>query len=1061
MSDKKTSVLNELNTMRRQMGLPVLNENELLHLELNQIDLNPLNEGWWENAKYTLSKLGRYKAGGKIFGKSQTDAKAIAQITALLDKQGNEVIKSLDRAIKEKNPEFPNNKSQLDFVNTVIEIATVYDSLVAATKLKPDTKGYLPIDAANAIIEDLRVYSQKYLDVDLTAAFSVFNEEEEIEEVIDEASSPAQQAAIAISKKEKGIDEADTKLNLAAAQAADKFAGTKAAIKKGEIDSFDTERMKTLKSWRLPLTLLGTAASFGALSWLIEYLFSPKEITTVTQEIAQTKAEAALANINPGEGMTQVLNRALGLNLSTTSNPNDVVGALSKLGGGDPSKGVEIITQQGGIFKDPAAAKATLSAIVANPTEHGTTLKQVFSGTWAGTGKAAGDTLVTLSGGTLTGMVTKAIMTWVTKRTIVGGSKLIIAAPILKVLGIGLLAGGVAAALARWKGRKSSRAQVLNDLIQYLRPTEGTKENPPVIGDTGGGEKNPKGGEQDPNKQDPNKQGKSGADQQLYINLKKYFQDLFNFKGQVNTSTYGQGGSSNPTKQYTGNQKVTQKITQPNDINDIIKLMEEDNKFLELLEGLNRLIEADDSLGRSINAKGQAANAANSNDKGLGDAGLSSNEVKLFKTNVNRLSGIIKAMNKFSSGDKNLNNLISQAKSNPISSIDINQLLVSDDKSLKIFVSNFNKALYSIQFKNGNSIMDQLKLVNINKLNEAAERMPSKGDINKIYNLRKDFLKNLPNYVKSMYAVFSYLIDQSKKGTLGQASGKSNTGNKTSTLQTLGATPPAAAAGKATPPPAPSTSATPEAGNTSTQPATDDKDAKKGKDGTFYDMNEDVQLMDLIETHNNLMDIILENMDMLKEFGENQPEMKQGMEDATSNSDSGRIFTQLSIVVPEMSGKIANAYKQQYGQQINRVKLAKFLQTVLGSFAKVPQQKMVQLINRGDMDVTAYKRMLKDIKNLEGDAEAGAADAGAEQAKQPGLQYNPSNPEKFLPNKVGNYDLSKISQAARIALSQKAAEIISRSENNGTEQSSENMLTVIKQLVDDINKNGQRTIPTV
>jgi hypothetical protein len=63
--------------------------------------------------------------------------------------------------------------------------------------------------------------------------------------------------------------------------------------------------------------------------------------------------------------------------------------------------------------------------------------------------------------------------------------------------------------------------------------------------------------------QDPNKQGKSGSDQQLYINLKKYFQDLFNFKGQVSNSTYGQGGSSNPTKQYTGGQKVTQKITQP------------------------------------------------------------------------------------------------------------------------------------------------------------------------------------------------------------------------------------------------------------------------------------------------------------------------------------------------------------------------------------------------------------------------------------------------------------------------------------------------------------------
>ena len=151
-----------------------------------------------------------------------------------------------------------------------------------------------------------------------------------------------------------------------------------------------------------------------------------------------------------------------------------------------------------------------------------------------------------------------------------------------------------------------------------------------------------------------------------------------------------------------------------------------------------------------------------------------------------------------------------------------------------------------------------------------------------------------------------------------------------------------------------------------------------------------------------------------------------------------------------MSGKIANAYKEQYGQQINRVKLAKFLQTVLGSFAKIDQQKMQQLINRGGGDVTDYRRMLRDIKNMEGDAETGAADAGAE---QPGL-----NPEKFLPNKVGNYDLSKINQEARIELSKKAADLIKK---NGKEQSSENMLEVIKQLVDEINKSGQKTIPTV
>jgi len=141
----KPNVLNEVNDMRRHMGLPLLSESELLNLEINEL----LNEGTWENVKYALSKLGRYKAGGKIFGKSQTDAKALAQITALLDKVGNEKIKELDRSIKQSNPEFPNNKSQQQFLDTIIEIATLYDSLVAATKLKPNDKGYLPVDAGN------------------------------------------------------------------------------------------------------------------------------------------------------------------------------------------------------------------------------------------------------------------------------------------------------------------------------------------------------------------------------------------------------------------------------------------------------------------------------------------------------------------------------------------------------------------------------------------------------------------------------------------------------------------------------------------------------------------------------------------------------------------------------------------------------------------------------------------------------------------------------------------------------------------------------------------------
>lgn len=980
------NVLNEINTIREQMGLPLLNENELLHIELSKIDLDPLNEGWWENAKYALSKLGRYKAGGKIFGKSQTDAKAAAQIQGLLDKKGNELIKALDQSIKANNVEFPNNKSQLDFLNTILEIAKVYDSIVGATKLEPGKEGFLPVDAANALIEDLRAYTQKYLDVDLTAAFSVFNEEEEgvnedeviNEENVEEASSPAQQAAIAISKKEENLEEADADTDAAKAKVSGKFADTKAAIKKGDLEAYGTERMKTLRSWRLPLALMGTGASFGALSWLIEYLYGPKEIVESSKEVIESKAEQALGNIKPGEGMTQIMNRTLGTSLSPSSNPNDVVSALAKIGGGDANKGVEIITQNGGIFRDPGAARETLSQIVADPTAHGNNLKQVFSGTWAGTGKMAGDTLVTQNGGTLKQMVITAIVKWTTKTTIKTTAAATIAAPILKVLGVGLLAGGAVAALSRYKGRKSSRAQVLNDLVQYLRPVEGTDENQPVIDDNNQGNDNNQGGNN----------RKSGSDNQLYISLKKYFQDLYNFRSQVNTDTYGKGGSGNAQKTYTGGGVVNKNLVAPNDADDLLKLMEE----FEMVS-----------------------------EETLDDIGLSSNQLKLFKTNVQRLSGIIKAINKFSSQDNNLNKLLDAAKNNPVSTADINSMLESDAKSLKIFVSDFNKALYSIQFKNGNSIIDQLSKIQVNKLqeeeegvDERAEREQPKGAMNKVYNDRRAFLGNLQGYVKTLYSIFSYLIDKMKSNPqgnkedqadflTGQKGGKQSPGltdtGKTQMNKGL------------------------NTGNTSGSLRDVGKTLEEGKRYTKEELSE--MSMDMEEAINPKTEAML-------------------------NSVNGKIFTQLAKVVPELSTRIATAYQQEYGETINKARLGKFLETVLGALATVPQQRMVQIINRGDVDITAYKRMLKDLKNMEGED-------GAAQATTAASSFNPSTPEKFLPVNVQGYDLAGQKNSFRIGLAQKAAEIISRQTDMKLDE--KNMLTVMKQLIDTLNSKHGANIP--
>jgi len=1046
-------VINELNEIRKLMGLDIISEDTILRNEINEI----LEEGAWENVKYALSKLGRYKAGGKIFGKSQTDAKQLAKISALLDKKGNEVIKNLDRAIKQKNPEFPNNKSQEDFLNTILEIATVYDSLVAATKLKPNDEGYLPIDAANAILEDLRVYTQKYLDVDLTAAFSVFNEQEVkvkgLEDkdpndikVLDYGDPHKTKPGYADKPMPKGtgfanesLDEANKELK---GQVKGKFADTKSAVKKGDLEAYGTERMKTLKSWRLPAALFGAGASFGALSWLIHYIFPPEKITTMTPEQIKQFSQDVLGNIEPGEGMTQILNRTLGLNLSPSSDPNDIVKALEKLGGGDATKGVDIITQQGGIFKDPMAAKQTLSAIVSNPTEHGSTLKQVFSGTWAGTGKSAGDTLVTVTGGNLTGMVVKAITTWTTKTTVIQSAKAVIAAPILKGLGVILAAGAVAAALARYKGRKSSRAQILNDLVQYIRPIKASEENQAVIGDdekgfaTDGNTGTDKDGA---NTKTTNT--KSTEDKTTYNYLKKYFQDIFNFSSQVDTSTYGAGGSSNVRKQYgTGGGKVKDNMVKDDDIDDITKLMEGDLRLFETLKSLDILLEADNKY------------------KDLEGIGLSSNELKLFKTHITRLSQLIKVFKGFKTDDKNLEKLVNQIKSNPIfkDELDINKLLSSDPKSLKIFVSNFNKAVYSTQFKNGNNIIDQLKKIGVNKLNEVSERTPGKSQANAVINMRREFLKNLPDLIKNFYAVFSYLIDQSRGGAVKTKQGGSQSGGSQTTSTQSGGS---QSGGSQT---------------TSTQSGGSQSGNKNfswdwdTNDKSTWVRTEDYQLMEMVETHDNLIKIIESNI--LEKL---TPQMDDAKKDAVKNSDSGRIFTQLSKVVPELSQKIANEYKSSYGQAINRIKLGDFLQTILGSLANLPQQKMIQIINRADMDVSAYRRMLRAIKTPDegkdtvDTPEDGKSDekgvkskeknVGAEkQENQPELNQN--QPEKFYPNSVGDYDLTKMNKTFRTALAQKSADIISR--NTDVEMSSENMMGVMKLLLNRIVKSG-KSIPKI
>jgi hypothetical protein len=391
-----------------------------------------LEEGLWEKTKYYLSKLGRYKANGEIFGKDKIDAEAEKKLSDILQKQGNNRIKILVRNIKKNNPEFPNNEKEQEFLQTALTIAKAYDSIVAATKKKPADKGYMPIDAANVIITDLRELVKDYLDRQLKAAYTVFNEANKIGKYSKYSADDAKD----LLSKRRGDTE------------------------------FDSERIKTLKSKKLPIALLSLGAAAGGLGWIYKMLADSGE--SVYEWMQSIKD---LGSVQDGEGFTQILNRTMDAGLDPNSSVSEVISNVKEIGGGDYDKGVEMLTKQDGIFADPGKAKEALMAMKDENSSE--SLKDFFKNDLAGTGKTPGDMLVTKAGGVLAQMVLK--------QTVKQGVKTAVMAPFAKILGVVGVVGAATVALARYKGRKTSRAKVLDDLYQSMKALQPTQQNPSIV----------------------------------------------------------------------------------------------------------------------------------------------------------------------------------------------------------------------------------------------------------------------------------------------------------------------------------------------------------------------------------------------------------------------------------------------------------------------------------------------------------------------------------------------------------------------------------------------------
>lgn len=768
--------------------------NQILRETIQKIDYievgKKLDEGFWDSVKYGLSKLGRYKANGKIFGKGKIDQEAASKIQQIIDKQGNKLIRTLDSKIKEENPEFPNGKDPQQFLTTVMEIAAIYDSIVAATQKSSEENGYMPIDAANGVINDLREYTKKYLDTDLAAVYSGLDENEDNlghdkimneEYTLDEEQLRGIDEHFGLSEEEE--EEEETGLD-----AGDVRAGLQAKRGEESGEDFDSTRMDTLKSNKLPMTLVGVGASLGAFSWLVntEWFKSLFDVVTKNPSIeyikqaVQEKTEI-FASIKPSEGMTQIMNRLNGLNLNPNSSPEDFINGVKTLGGGNVNDGINALTQQGGIFTDPEVARKALTEIVNNPHGHGDNLGQIFQGKWAGTGRSFGDSLVTQTGGGLKGIIVNTIIKAVPKLVIRTGVKTGAGyalakgfGAVLGPIGIGLVTAGVLVKLFRMKGQKSSRAATLNSLYQSMRglgggvglipsPT-GDDVAPAPTANTNVNAAEPTG--DDVNARTGKQTGNGIGD---ITGINKNTDDVTpTNSGDANTPTdtnpatgTDTGAGTNPTTDTGSEDTVNNDLY--NDLKNLFQFVVNNKKTMGSdvnTSTNNAAAQAPLNEGKFINDK----NVLQYLTKTLG-----ADKVKNFENLLTRVEYLRNVLKKMAgrTTDSNINNFLKQLNSNPIMLTkfsyltEVNPKDPEDVKQLSVFINEVLLAIYSGNYKFGNMVdkMATLGGGNINKITEAAgynALQPNDAFIDAANDMGK-FKNNLVSFLTTIMGLFQYL----------------------------------------------------------------------------------------------------------------------------------------------------------------------------------------------------------------------------------------------------------------------------------------------------------------
>lgn len=501
--------------------------------------------------------------------------------------------------------------------------------------------------------------------------------------------------------------------------------------------------------------------------------------------------------------------------LTHNSTPDEFLNQVKILGGGDMNAGINALSEHGGIFANPDDAKAVLMELAKNPHGHGANLGQVFQNNWAGTGKHIGDTLVTVPGGTLHGMIVKTLVQAVPK--IIVKSSIKVGAgyaaakglgAVLGPIGVGLLVAGALVKIMRMKGSRQSRAKTLNDLYQSIRNIEGgtgivkpegetvdkdSAQDPNAIED-----KNKKGGEQDGGTGADAVAGGKGANgasnDDLYNSLLNMFRFVVasNKKFGAGAVAGGEtGGQVDADSGFKKGDKVTYKgrnvtVTIP-DVSQGYTQIDADGEGPEKKTYAVKTADLKKKLSEDVLSEGRYIK-----DKELIkylNKNVSPKRVKEFEDFMNRVEQIRnKIRNIKSTDDKVFNQKLETFKQNPIILTDFTKMFNISSTNPQVyqnfvkFINDIFTTVYTGKFKKGD-MLD--KLAGMGKVN-VDEAQFQRTQIDKDAQDRGKFKKHLMQFMTDAIGLFQYMFQQRKNTSARSGQQPQNTKKQ---MNKLGGTP--------------------------------------------------------------------------------------------------------------------------------------------------------------------------------------------------------------------------------------------------------------------------------